>query len=98
MTAKPNPMKAAVLGMTEPEQPQIPAKKPATSIKQPKAKEKPAAVPPSRDNKRHIGGFFDPLVAKQLKIMAAEHDRSIQALLQEALNDLFNKHGKSSVA
>jgi hypothetical protein len=37
-------------------------------------------------------------VLKQLKIMAAADDTTIQALLTEALNDLFKKHGKPHIA
>ena len=35
----------------------------------------------------------DPAVAKQLKMMAAEEDTTVQALFGEAVNDLFSKHG-----
>ena len=42
-------------------------------------------------------GYFDPVVKRQLRLLAAEHDTTIQALLGEALNDLFAKHGKPEV-
>jgi hypothetical protein len=29
-----------------------------------------------------------------MKLLAAEHDSTVQALMREALNDLFVKHGK----
>ncbi|HEY4313820.1 MAG TPA: ribbon-helix-helix domain-containing protein [Pirellulales bacterium] len=51
-----------------------------------------------RDGLKTIGGFFDPAVSKQLRIMAVEHDSTVQDLLSEALNDLFVKHGKSPIA
>ena len=98
MNAKPNPMKLAVMGMTDAhavEKPDTPT--PIAGNANKRESNTPHAKN-SRENKRHIGGFFDPLVSKQLRILAAESDRSIQSLLQEALNDLFNKHGKSSVA
>lgn len=50
--------------------------------------------PPSRQGKRLIGGHFSPDVAKNLKILAAEEDTSVQALLEEALSLLFVKKGK----
>ena len=50
--------------------------------------------PPSRQGKRLIGGHFPPDVAKNLKILAAEEDTSVQALLEEALKLLFVKKGK----
>jgi hypothetical protein len=35
---------------------------------------------------------------RQLKILAVEHARPAHALLVEAVNDLFRKHGKMPVA
>ena len=49
---------------------------------------------PSREGLRLIAGHFDPKVAKQLKLLAAEEDTSIQALLEEAVDLLFLKKGK----
>lgn len=53
---------------------------------------------PSRQGKVAVTGFFDPRVRRQLKVMAAEADTTVQGLLTEALNDLFAKHGKPEVA
>ena len=53
---------------------------------------------PSREGKKAITGFFDPAVSRQLKQIALEEDSNIQALLREALNDLFTKRGKSPIA
>ena len=57
-----------------------------------------SSVPPSRRGKKTIGGHFDPAVSRQLKQIAIDHDKSIQSLLAEALNDLFLKYGKSPIA
>lgn len=57
-----------------------------------------AAVPPSRQGKRAITGFFDPAVAREVKQLALNHDSTVQALLTEALNDLFVKHGRNPIA
>ena len=54
--------------------------------------------PPSRINTKAITGHFDPDVSKQLKMLAVTKDSSIQALLREAINDLFTKHGKNPIA
>jgi hypothetical protein len=51
-----------------------------------------------REGKKAVTGFFDPAVSKQLKQIALEEDSSLQALLQEAINDLFAKRGKSQIA
>lgn len=55
---------------------------------------------PSRQGKKTIAGFFDPAVSRQLKQIALEDGgkSNIQELLREALNDLFEKRGKSRIA
>lgn len=52
---------------------------------------------PGRVGKSNVTGYFEPVVKKQLRLLAVEHDTTIQALLGEALNDLFAKHGKPEV-
>ena len=51
-------------------------------LSRPQAVEQPAAS-------KHIGGYFDPAVAKQLRLLAASEDRTLTALLAEALDMLF---------
>ena len=53
---------------------------------------------PGRVGKTAVSGFFPPPVKRQLRLMAAANDTTIQALLTEALNDLFAKHGKPEIA
>ena len=53
---------------------------------------------PGRKGKSNVTGYFPPEVKKQLRLLAAEHDRTIQNLLAEALNDLFAKNGKPEIA
>lgn len=53
---------------------------------------------PSRDSRRFIGGHFDPLVGKQLRMLAVEDDTTVQALLEEALDLLFVKKGRQKIA
>jgi hypothetical protein len=57
-----------------------------------------AGQPPSRQGKKALTGYFDPEVLKQLKVMALADDTTVQALLTEALNDLFKKRGKPHIA
>lgn len=52
----------------------------------------------ARDGLRQIGGWFEPIVIRTLKRLAAERDATHQVLLAEALNDLFEKHGLKRVA
>ena len=51
----------------------------------------------SRVNKVSVTGYFDPVVRRQLRRLAADADTTIQALLGEALNDLFAKHGQPEI-
>ena len=55
-------------------------------------------IPPSRRGKKIISGYFDPAVARQLKQLALDNDQTVQALLSEALNDLFTKYNKQPLA
>jgi 1-acyl-sn-glycerol-3-phosphate acyltransferase len=57
-----------------------------------------SARPPSRTGKRVVSAYVDPAAAKQLRLLSAERDTSTQALLEEALNDLFRKYNRSAVA
>ena len=52
---------------------------------------------PSREGKRLVAGHFDARIAKQLRILAAEEDTTIQALLEEAIDLLFVKKGRGAV-
>jgi hypothetical protein len=56
------------------------------------------ALPPSRQGKKAITGYFDPAVSRQLKQIMVDEDTTMQALLTEALNDLFGKYGKKPIA
>ena len=47
---------------------------------------------------RHIGGYFDPAVARQVKALAAEEDTTVQELVAEALDMLFQARGKAPIA
>jgi len=53
---------------------------------------------PSRVGKKTVAAHFDPAVSKQLKLLGVERDSSTQALLKEAINDLFTKYGKPPIA
>ena len=55
-------------------------------------------VPPSRQGRKHVGGYFEPEVLKQLKFIGVEQDKSQQELVKEALNDLFEKYDKPPIA
>ena len=42
---------------------------------------------------RRLHAYFAPEVRRQLRRLAADRDTTLQALLGEAVNDLFAKHG-----
>ena len=52
-----------------------------------------ASHPPSRAGKASVTAYFAPAVRRQLRRLAADRDTTLQALLGEAVNDLFAKHG-----
>ena len=39
-----------------------------------------------------------PAAHRQLKMLAAEHERAAEDLIREALRDLFTKYGKPGIA
>jgi hypothetical protein len=53
---------------------------------------------PGRAQMSNVTGYFPPAVKKQLRMLAAERETTIQALLAEAMNDLFAKYGKPEIA
>ncbi|MGK7912872.1 MAG: ribbon-helix-helix domain-containing protein [Synechococcus sp.] len=56
------------------------------------------SVPPSRQGKKAVTGHFDPAVSRQLKQLALDRDTTVQSLLTEALNILFEKYGRNPIA
>lgn len=53
---------------------------------------------PSRKSAKHVGGYFDPAVSKQLREIALAEDSSVQALLGEAIDMLFQSRRKPTIA
>lgn len=58
---------------------------------------RPRAKTRTADTKQ-IAAHFPAEVAWQLRELAVERRATVQALLGEALNDLFQKHGKPEIA
>jgi len=67
-------------------------------------KEEPAGAavlreePPTRRGAKHVGGYFTPEVARQLRRIAVDEDTSIQNLLAESLNLLFHSRQLPTIA
>lgn len=55
-------------------------------------------VRPDRVGRVAIPFWATAAARRQLRMLAAERDTTQQALLTEALNDLFRKHGKPPIA
>jgi hypothetical protein len=71
---------------------------PATQVEPPQTYPENPHYRPGRVHKSNVTGYFPPEVKKQLRMLAAEHETTIQALLAEAMNDLFAKYGKPEIA
>ena len=54
--------------------------------------------PPSRRGAKQIGGHFPPEVGKQLKQLAVAEDSTVQDLLGEALDMLFQSRRVPTIA
>jgi predicted DNA-binding ribbon-helix-helix protein len=52
----------------------------------------------SRHGKKAITTYLDPKVYRQFKILAVERELSGEALIYEALNDVFKKYDKPQIA
>ena len=89
-----NKLKAAMQGMAGVPPAVAPAPSPVST--------EPAAIkavrPPSRRGKRVVSAYIEATAAKQMRLLAVELDTSTQALLEEALNDLFRKYNRSALA
>ena len=58
----------------------------------------PAPAPPAASPKikrKHIGGYFEPEVARRLRMLASEEETTVQELLTEALRLMFEKRDLS---
>jgi hypothetical protein len=51
-----------------------------------------------RQGRKFIAAHVVPEAAKQFKLLAVQQGRTTQALLVEAINDLFVKYGLSRIA
>jgi hypothetical protein len=70
------------------------------SIFQTNSAEDSAPEPSPKNEKpfRWTSFRMNPIARKQLDILVAEQETSLQSLLCSAVNDLFEKHGKPRIA
>ena len=55
-------------------------------------------LPPSRQGKRSLTGWFDPKTHQQVRMIAAKEDKTYEQVLGDGLNLLFEKHGMPPIA
>ena len=55
-------------------------------------------IAPSRQNMKRIQGYFSPRVKRQLRMLAAQTDKTEEQLVGEALNLLFQTQGLPAIA
>lgn len=72
-----------------------PTTKSVVAARQQEAQEKAGARPRSRQNTKLIGGHFPRSTWAALHQLGIELDKTIQELLQEALDDLLAKHRRA---
>jgi antitoxin-like ribbon-helix-helix protein len=97
MSANRNSLQAVLERQAKPTVPPA-AEAPSVSAPEPQAQPRAARFyRPSRDGRRLVAGHFEPKVAKQLKLLAAEEETTVQALLEEAIDLLFMKKGQGKI-
>lgn len=71
---------------------------PPPAPSQPPAKTPAAPRPPSREGRKGVAFWVDPAAARQLRLIAADEDRTVQSLMEEALDLLFQARGRHRLA
>jgi hypothetical protein len=89
---------AAGHAFSRPPQPVKPSIDALQAAVPPRRPPQPSAIPPSRVGKKPVTAFFDPEVSRQIKKIGLDQDKTMQDLLQEALNDLFRKYDLPPIA
>ena len=54
--------------------------------------------PPSRRGKKAVTVYFEPEIVRALKRLGIEADKSMQAMMSEAVTQYLKKHGKAKGA
>lgn len=71
---------------------------PPPAVETPEKARLKTPVPPTREGKKVISGYFDPAVKRQFAQIALNDDLSHQQVLAEALNLLFQSRGLPQIA
>ena len=90
----PAPAPAPALALVPPPASTAPQVEPIVAVPQPNA----APRAPARGGKAPLSVWVTPEARRTLRQLAAEQDRTIESLMAEGLNDLFQKHQKPRLA
>jgi len=60
--------------------------------------EKKDTLPATRQGKRILSGWFDPEVHRQLRMIAASEDKTLERVMGDAFNAFFATHGIPPIA
>ena len=74
------------------------SQKPELEVVESAPKVSPKKVAPSREKKKHIGGYFDEAVYRQMKHIGIEKGMTTQEILADALNGFFQRNNKPPIA
>lgn len=74
------------------------SEKPKEIIPKNEGKKIPREKAASREGRQFVAAHVKPEVVKQLKMIGIQHDKTIQSLLIDAINDIFHKYGVSRIA
>lgn len=66
--------------------------------KKPGARPRPESKKSNKTRGKHIGGYFTPEASRQLRQVALDENSSVQALLGEALDMLFESRRLPAIA
>lgn len=55
-------------------------------------------LPATRQGKRILSGWFSPEVHKQIRLIAAAEDKTLQRVMGDALNEFFTRRGIPPIA
>lgn len=77
--------------------PAAPAPTPAKAAAAAPSADSEAKGPASRQGRKQIAGFFTPDMSLAMHMLARRQDRSLQALMAEAFNDVLRKYGESPI-
>ena len=74
------------------------SQKPELEVVEAAPTDKKKKVAPSRVSKKHIGGYFDEAVYRQMKHIGVEKGMTTQEILADALNGFFQRNDKPPIA